>query len=178
MVRLIQSNINTREEIIFELMDIEREVYDIKYRGEFQAIRERFRQFPDMFILAYDSEKIIGYFCFIPISERLYEEMTIKGIFHDDDILPVDIASLEECYHIYLLSVAIYKQYQNTGIAEEMMEKFETLLKTSSYRKVKDVIASTVTADGEKYIRRYGYKIISDKQSLGFKIYQKSIGAK
>ena len=100
MLSVIASNYETKESIISELMEIENEVYAEDMRGEYESIKARFEKFPEMFFLAYDRDRIVGYFCFFPISQKLYEEMVNKGCFRDDDIEPEDIVPLQETRHV------------------------------------------------------------------------------
>lgn len=73
--------------------------------------------------MAYDEDEIVGYFCFFPITQKIYDDVMYKGYFRDDDIKAEDILPMETARHIYLLSVALYKEYQDKGIADKMMEK-------------------------------------------------------
>lgn len=176
MIKIICSDENTDEKIIYRLMDIEAKEYEPCWRGEFSSIRERFIKYPEMFYLVYDGEELVGYFCYFPISQKLYEDIAVKFQFHDDDILPDDIVPIKEASHLYLLSVVILKQYQDTGVADEIMKMFENFISQKRQEGVyiKDVIASTVTNAGEKFVKRYGYELMYEQRQLeGFKIYKK-----
>ena len=62
MVTVTASNSDTKEDIIYELMEIESAVYPENMRGEYASIKARFQKWPEMFFLAYDQDKIVGYF--------------------------------------------------------------------------------------------------------------------
>lgn len=124
--------------------------------------------------MAYHQDKIVGYFCFFPISQKIYDDITHMGCFRDDDIKPEDILSLETARHIYILSVALYQEFQNKGIADKMMAEFENLIykRNAEGCQIEDIIATTVTDDGEKFVKRYGFKLHFDNwKKERFKIY-------
>ncbi|MCR4642124.1 MAG: GNAT family N-acetyltransferase [Lachnospiraceae bacterium] len=151
-------------------MAIETEVYVEDMRGEYDNILARFRKYPEMFFIAYDEDHVVGYFCFFPICQKLYDQI-MEGLFRDDDITPAEIVPIEEARHMYILSVAILKEYQDTGIADEMMRRFEEVI---SRHHIQNVLASTVTEDGEKYAIRYGYRMFCDRlEQAGYRIYVK-----
>ena len=174
MVTITASNSDTKEDIIYELMEIESAVYPENMRGEYASIKARFQKWPEMFFLAHDQDKIVGYFCFLPISQRVYDDVIHRGCFRDDDIAPEDILTLETARHVYILSVALYQKFQNKGIADKMMEEFEKLVydKNAEGCRIEDIVAATVTADGEKLAKRYGFKLHFDNwEKEGFKVY-------
>lgn len=180
MVEIIASNRNTEEEIFHEVMDIEAEVYTDDMRGDYQSIQSikgRFNKYPEMFFLACEDGKIVGYFCFFPICQKLYEEIVHMGYFRDDDIKPEDIVSIETAKHIYIFSVAVYKKYQDTGLADEMMKQFEMFIDKCKEEgsQIENVIATTVTDDGEKFAKKYGFNLHLDRRQEGFKIYLKEL---
>lgn len=178
MVRVIASNCDTKEDIIYALMKIERAVYSENMRGEYESIKARFQKYPEMFFLAYDEDEIVGYFCFFPITQRIYDDVMYKGCFRDDDIKAEDILPMETARHIYLLSVALYKEYQDKGIADKMMEEFQILIdkRNKDGGQIEDIIATVVTDDGEKFAERYGYKLHFDNwEKEGYKIYVRRI---
>lgn len=49
MVRVIASNCDTEEDIIYALMKIESGVYSENMRGEYESIKVRFQKYPEMF---------------------------------------------------------------------------------------------------------------------------------
>lgn len=176
MVKVIASNRDTKEDIIYELMKIESAVYSEDMQGEYESIKARFQKYPEMFYLAYDENEVVGYLCYFPISQGVYDDIMYKGHFRDDDIEPKDIPPLETAKHVYFLSIALYPEYQNQGIADKMMEAFEKLIHEKNVKEcqIEDVIATTVTYDGEKFVKRYGFNLHLDKwEKEKFKVYAK-----
>ncbi len=178
MFTIVASNKDTKEDIINEIIKIENEVYEESMRGDYKSIKARFYKYPEMFFLAYIENKIVGYFCFFPISQKLYEDIVCKKEFRDSDIIPEDIVPFEETSHIYALSIAILKNYQNLGIGKALMDNFENFIgnkKLEGYD-IEDIIATVVSKDGEKCAIKNGFELCHDVwDEKGYKIYIKRI---
>lgn len=175
-LRIDYSDFLTPSTIIYDLIQIETDVYIPDFRGEFDSIEKRFNQFKEMFVLAYDGEEIIGYLCYFPISKSLHDELLYQEGFHDDDILPKDVKSFEESSYVYLLSVALLKKYQGLGIGRKMYEAFEAKMKeeVSKGHVIDDIIASVVTDQGENLLVKNGYELIHDYMETDqYKLYKK-----
>ena len=123
-IRILSSDAHTDDSIIPELMKIEADVYAPDFRGGYDSICARFHKDREMFVLACDGERIVGYLCFFPISKKLHGEIIHETAFRDDDILPEDITGFGKNNYIYLLSIALYKSYQGQGIGKRMMNTF------------------------------------------------------
>lgn len=168
------SDSNTPDTIIRDLMRIEENVYPPEYRGEYSPIQKRFAKNREMFVLARDDDFIIGYLCFMPINDELFHQIADEGRFHDDDITPDSITRYMPGSHIYLLSVAVLKKYQDTSVAEGMTKAFFEFLdrKSDAGAPPADILAATVTPSGEKYIKRLGFTLLHDYfDREGYKIY-------
>ncbi|TAH62416.1 MAG: hypothetical protein EWM50_05500 [Gottschalkiaceae bacterium] len=151
---------DVKENIIQEILDIESAVYDKKYRGTYESIQARYNKNKDTFILAYDNNKMIGYLCFLPITDILYDEIISANRFHDDNISAENITNFYDKVNLYLISIAIIPAYQDTDVIKEMTYAFFTLLNDMRERNIciNNIIASAVTNDGEKYLIRLGFK--------------------
>ena len=154
----------TSDQVIYELMKIEEDVYKPEYRGEYEAICKRFRRYREMFVLAYDGNKIIGYLCYFPVSHGMHEAILSEGAFHDDDIQPEDVMPLGDKNEIYILSTALYKSYHGKGIGRAMMNAFLHKMKEEKEkgREIRDIIASVVTEQGERVAREFGFELVKD----------------
>ena len=178
MIKILSSSCKTSDDIIHDILKIENEVYTEDMRGDFESIKARFNKYPEMFFLAYDEDKKVGYFCYFPISQKLYEEIVYDKAFRDGDIKSEDIVSIEETSHIYALSIAIYKNYQNMGIGKAIMKKFDDFIKMkcSEGCKIKDIVATVVSSDGEKCAKQNGFQLCHDMwREKSYKIYKKNI---
>lgn len=171
-----RSNEHTSEDIVMDIMEIEEEVFKYYHRGSYQAILDRFRKFKDMFVLAYDGDRVVGYLNYFPITEELYSKIFEGNELQDDNIEPESICDLKDCKYIYLMSVAVNKDYQNKGIGNRMVSAFNDII----YRYIDDginisnIITSTVTKYGENLIKSYDFKEVNGYQRIGdFKVYMK-----
>lgn len=172
-IQIRYSDSNTSEELIYELMSVEADAYSPEYRGEFESIRQRFLKFKDMFILAYDGDKLIGYLCYFPISRSLHDEVLFNHIFHDDDIESNDVMAIGKRNYIYLISICLIKAYQKKGIGQELMNAFLEKLKeyNSCGNTIVDVLAAVVTEAGEGIAKVNGMSEICDETLKDYKLF-------
>ncbi len=157
---IIKYSRDIKENIIQDLIDIESKVYEEKYRGEYQSIKARYQKNNDTFVLAYDKERMIGYLCFIPISNILYNDLIGTNNFHDDDIKPEDITQYYDNVNLYIISIAILPSYQDTEVIREMTKAFFIFLKEKREQNIciNNILASAVTVDGTKYLEKLRFK--------------------
>lgn len=167
------SDKDTESSIIYDLMDIERDVYEEKDRGHFDSIEKRFNNNKEMFILLYDVDKLIGYLCYFPISKELHDKILKAGDFYDDNIESKDVVEYSKENYIYLISIALYKKYHHQGLGQMMMDSFFDKLKEkkSSGHEIKDILASAISPQGEKILEKYNFKLIQNKiNEYGYKL--------
>ncbi len=171
---LTYSDNETSEDIVYDLMKVEESAYEPEYRGEYDSILRRFRKYKEMFVLASCRGRIVGYLCFFPISRRLHDDIMYSDTFHDDDIAESDVMHLGASNNIYLLSVALMKEYQNQGIGKRMMESFFARMRQYAGNgcDIEDILASVVTGQGESLAREFNMKEIKNNmQSKGYKLF-------
>ncbi len=173
-IQMINSDIHTNPQIIRELMRIEDAVYEEEYRGAFDSIKARFEKFPEMFILAYDGDELIGYFCWFPITKHLHDRIVSDEALFDDDICPEDVTGFGEENYIYIISAAIMPAYQNHDLGTEMMKRFMEILKhqKAEGRNTRDVLTSVVSLKGEKLVQKHGFDMVADRKESGYKLYK------
>lgn len=173
-IRIINSNASTKVQIINDLMEIEKAVYEEEYRGEFDPIKARFEKFPEMFILAYDGDKLIGYFCWFPISKSLHDRILTDKALFDDDISPDDVVSIGKDNYVYIISTAILPKYQNNNTGTEMMQRFFQILRANNKKGLKtlDVLTSVISEEGERLVRSNGFIMAEDRVGNGYKLYR------
>lgn len=159
---IIKYSKDVDENIISDLIRIESLAYEEKYRGEYESIEARYKKNKDTFILAYDQGMMVGYLCFLPISDTLYHEILEIDTLHDDDISPSDVMQFYDGVNVYIVSISIIPQYQNTEAVKEMTNAFFQVLKEKRQENIciNDLLASAVTYDGEKYLKNQGFKKI------------------
>ena len=149
------SNYKTDEEIIRGVMAVEEDVYPADMRGNFDNICKRFAKFPDMLIYAEDGGRLVGYLCYFPISDSLYETILTSDILQDDNILPRDVMGWEESKHVYIISIAVMKEYQRQGVATALVKKFSQIIKEHT---VVDILTTAIIPE---LAQRYGAEIVN-----------------
>ena len=163
----------TQSDIIYDLMNIEKDVYKESERGHFDSIEKRFKRNREMFVLLYDFNKLIGYLCFFPITKRLHDKILHNDNFYDDNIEAEDVVSYERLNYIYFISIALYKKYHGLGLGTKMMDAFMMKLRERNNNGyiIKDVLASAVSIQGETITKKYGFKLLNDmSEQLGYKL--------
>lgn len=150
------------DDIIKNVMAIENIVYSPEYRGEFESIKARMCFCPQMLFLAYDGDEMIGYLCWIPVLQDLYESIATDGELHDDDVIPEQMLNAEVTRCILLVSVAVLPEYQRYGVATEMMAQFEDYIKHSvdSKYKTHHIVTCAVSDSGNALANYCGYTLV------------------
>ncbi len=176
MFTIEQSSKEIDKNVVLKVMDIESKVYKKEDRGDFNNIIRRLDKYPEMLVLARYDNEIVGYLCYFPISERLHEEIIKSGNYFDDNIEPKDVKKFEKKNYIFLISIAIYPEYQNKGVADMMMEYMNNhiLLEEKKGNIVEDILTIVISKDGEKLAERYGFEFMA-KTEEGYKVYRKVI---
>lgn len=176
-VTITHSGTPISDEIIYGVMDVERNVFKPEDRGTRSAIMRRMEKYPEMLILAEVNTKIVGYLCYFPISEKLFLDITDNGNYRDDDIPPEDVVPFSSNTHLFIISAAIYPEYQNRGIVDAMMNYLSTQVqnKCADGYSVSDITTIAISPDGERLATRYGFHLhFGDNPE--YKVYKKLWG--
>lgn len=175
-VTITHSNVPICEEIISGVMAVEEKVYKPEDRGTQSSILRRMEKYPEMLILAQVDGKIVGYLCYFPISEKLYTDIVQNGSYHDDDIQPEDVVPFSKHTHLFVISAAIYPEFQNSGVAGRMMQYLDEQVKSKREEgyKVQDITTIAISPDGERLATRYGFQLHSDN-GREYKVYKKML---
>lgn len=111
------------------------------------------------------TQKIIGYFSVLPITEEIYNKI-ICGDFKDKDFTPDSIEQyiFSNFYRIYVAGVGIDPEYQNTGafikLYNALIDLFLFLAKEREIY-ISEILAEASTKQGEKFCKMVGMKKIS-----------------
>ncbi len=161
-------------DVICKVMDIESKVFKPEDCGDFTHIVKRMERYPEMLILAKHHDEIVGYLCYFPISEKLHKQIMYSGSYFDDNIEPADVKRFERKNHVFIISAAIYPEYQNKGIADMMMEYMNRILEMEENKgnMIEDILTIVISEDGEKLVKRYHYSLIAETKEA-YKIYRK-----
>ena len=106
-IKIIQTNSMTEDGVIYDIMKIEEAVYEEQYRGKYEAIRERFYAFKDIFFIAYHEGEVVGNLIFYPINEKIYKDVSVNGNYHEDDLRSIDVVKIEDAKYLMLSSIAV-----------------------------------------------------------------------
>jgi GNAT superfamily N-acetyltransferase len=152
-------------ELINLLLDIDSVVYDEDLQGNFEDIYGRFKANRDMFVLLYNKELLIGYMCFFPITDELYERIKEEDRLFDTDINGTQILDYKpnNSYKLYVLSAAIRPEYQGKGYFRLLSDGFNQFITEKREKNITFISALTTS------VSEAGYAIV---KKLGFEEYK------
>jgi len=147
--------------LISSILEIDALVYPDHLRGTFDEVYGRFKANRDMFVLLLDAEDIIGYICFFPVKDALYD-----SILNEDRIFDSDISSdMIEAYvpnkthKLYFISAVIHPSYQGRGLSNLLVDGLCQFLVGKSKEGISfsTALATSVTPEGEFLCKRLGF---------------------
>ncbi|MDR1803309.1 MAG: GNAT family N-acetyltransferase [Treponema sp.] len=152
----------SRDNIFDSIQEIDRSVFHENGLSDKQSDIDRYEAYKDSYIFALDDNKIIGYFCYFPITEEFYKSI-IEGIkVYDGDIASSDICNLNNnSNYIFLLSAAILPDYQKKGISRQFSEIF---MEEISRIKIREIVSYAFTEGGERLLNILGLKKYKDME--------------
>ncbi|MBD5455314.1 MAG: toll/interleukin-1 receptor domain-containing protein [Lachnospiraceae bacterium] len=108
------------------------------------------------------SKKIVGYFTLLPITEDTYN-LILSGDFMDKEFTTDSIVQYEApgIYILYVASVAIHPQYQNTNAFLELYNAvIDVVISLAQQREIyfSQILAEASTKQGEKLCKIMGMK--------------------
>ncbi|WMJ22896.1 hypothetical protein RBG61_13025 [Paludicola sp. MB14-C6] len=146
---------NINNNFIEQILEIDNTIYPDYMCGSYESINQRFKKNQDSYILVYDDKKVIGYFCFFPIVNNLYELILKSNKMFDDNILPKDICEYSSFNNLFLISVAILPEYQDKKSIILLTNGFKQFLKEKLEEGcvINSITATAVSEDGKKLLR-------------------------
>jgi len=163
----VKSSDNLDIEFINDILDIDASVYPKNLQGTFDEISDRFKANKDIFNLLYDDDKIIGYSCFFPIKEILYEMIINENRVFDSDIPGIYLEQYApfNTYKLYLISAVIRPEYQGQGLSKYLINGFYDFIKNKKRENIlfSNALSTSVTLSGKKMLEKMGFHI---KKSL------------
>jgi len=146
----------SRQDIFDSIQEIDRSVFHDNGLATQQSDIDRYEAYKDSYIFALCEGKIIGYFCYFPITEKFHKSV-IEGIkVYDGDIESTDICNLKDDFnYIFLLSAAIRPEFQKMGISRQFYEIF---IEEFSKIKIKDMVSYAFSEGGEHLLNHIGLK--------------------
>ena len=152
----------SRENIFDSIQEIDHAVFHENGLADKQSDIDRYEAYKDSYIFALDGNKIVGYLCYFPITEKFYNSVIKGEKVYDGDIANSDICNINDnSNYIFLLSVAILPGYQKKGISKQFSE---ILIREFSGIKIKDMVSYAFTAGGEHFLSILGLKKCKDME--------------
>ena len=159
----IKRSKNIKTDFIKDIMCLDSLAYNEDMQGTYDSISNRFKKNKESYILAYDNKKLIGYICFFPISDELYNEMLVSDTMKDDDISPDDIVSYKEGkkHNIFIISIVIDPSYRDKEAIKLITNEFIKFIKEKNENDyiIDKVLGTTVSDDGFKFATRLNFKV-------------------
>lgn len=159
----IKRSKNIKTDFIKDIMCLDSLAYNEDMQGTYDSISNRFKKNKESYILAYDNKKLIGYICFFPISDKLYNEMLVSDTMKDDDISPDDIVSYKKGkkHNIFIISIVIDPSYRDKEAIKLITNEFIKFIKEKNENDciIDKVLGTTVSDDGFKFATRLNFKV-------------------
>ena len=157
----IQSISDLDIKLINNILKIDALVYPEHLQGSFDEVHARFNANREMFVLLYDESEIIGYICFFPIVDTLYESILSEDKMFDSDIPSEMIQAYEphKTYKLYVISAVIHPDYQGKGLSRLLVDGFHKFLLDKNKKGINfsSALATSVTSEGEALCRKLGF---------------------
>lgn len=147
---------------LLEVLSVDNEVYEKNLTGSFESVSKRYKKNKEMFIFALDDEeKLCGYICFFPISEKLTNELEHNAVMFDDNISAEDVKEYAKNRrnNVFVISVALYSKAQGQGIGSALIKEMFAFLNFLSVRGylLGNVYATTTCLQGEKLFAKFDF---------------------
>lgn len=153
------------ENRLLEILKLDEIVYKKEFTGTLKSVSERYKKNTKMFILAIDdNDKICGYICFFPISNKLTLEIEKKDMLFDDNITKDDVKpyNKKKINNIFIISIVVYPKYQKMSIGSSLMKEMFLYLDSLSITGYKfgSLYATITSIDGKRLFSKFNFKNI------------------
>lgn len=160
------------EDFLEGIKPVDYACYDRKYWGQLPAAQARYRKNPRSYVFVTDDDSasdggsgpasVAGYINFFPCEEGLYLDNVLRSpVIRDDDIRPEEVAPWRhEANHVYVYSLAIHPDYQNTDAIKVLTRGFRDCLRRLEGEgfPISDIDGTTISPHGSKAARRWGFR--------------------
>ncbi len=145
-----------------EMELLEKQFYDAEYITPAQEAFEWYKKYPYSVIAIQADDKIAGFINMFPISDSVFYKLKI-GSFNDKNLTVNDIIDIDmpqnAPLHMFLSCIVTAKEYRNAGITKLLLKK--AVEQYSHKKQLFDfILMDTVTASGNKFAQKYGFKPI------------------
>jgi len=151
-----------QEDFIKDVEYLDSIVFPKELCGTYSSDRKRYLKDKDSYILLRESDTLVGYINFFPVSTHLYNHILTSSEIMDDNIIPDDIYlySKEEPNRLYILSVVISPEYQNSNAVNVLANAFIVFLrdKENTGYPIERLLVSCISEDGSKLFSRLRFR--------------------
>lgn len=114
------------------------------------------------------TQKIIGYFTVLPVTDQLYSDIQ-SGYFKDNDLSTYNLRKYDvpDFYKLYIACVCIHPEYQNTSAFNKLYNALLQMMMELAVEReiyVTNIITEASTLQGEKLCKILGLKRLLNTQ--------------
>jgi len=164
--------------LIENILEIDALVYPKHLQGTFNEVFDRFKANREIFVLLYDEGEVIGYLCFFPIKESLYNSIISEDRIFDSDIESDMIEAYEagKTYRLYFISAALHPSYQGKGLSKLLVDGLRKFLaeKINEGIKFSTALATSVSPEGEALCKKLGF-VEKKRLQSGYAVHELNI---
>ncbi len=129
---------------------------------------KRYMKNKESHILMYDNDEIVGYLCYYPISESLFDEIKYGKYYDDTYLSSNDVLVFESnrSYSVYIMSVVLHPDYQNKSLSKMFLKALKDKEKELKNKNIviSNWIAIAVSKQGERFSKSLGLEVINQKE--------------
>lgn len=167
------------ETIVKAVIELDALVYPEDLRGDTLGERARFKKDPTSFLLLKANERIVGYFCFFPITKMLQDTVFTTSKLVDNDIGPDDITPYKrgEKHMLFIISIVVHPKHRGAP-SKMLLDAFFQSVKHmhQTHYPIEAMVAYAVSGKGSSTLERFGfgkYKTVEQ----GYTLYHATIDA-
>lgn len=159
-------------DFLHEVLAIDSLIYPIDICGTYESVNERYLANRDSYLLAIEDNKIIGYFCFFPIVDALYDSIMGTDALFDDNIGYHQICEYKSSNNLMLISIAIHPAFQNKEAIVQLTNHFHQFIKAKNAAgfNIKSIVATAISVDGKNALERLGFSYLKTIQD-GYQLF-------
>lgn len=145
-------------DFIDRILEIDQSVYPKSLCGSYQSILTRFDKNTDSYLLVKAQNKIVGYMCFFPITDTLTKNMITTDLLYDDNITANDILDYSCSNTLFILSIAIVSEYQQTSAVKLLAQEFTRFIQEKKKQgfEIDSIYSIAISDDGRKFLGSLG----------------------
>lgn len=157
---------NIARYFIQDVIELDKLCYEEHLLDTFDSVYNRYLANKNSYVLIYDNDTLVGYICYFPISNTLYNKIYYDNIFVDTDIKSNDIVEYKEgeSHNIFIISIAVHPNYRHRGISQilfqGMFNRIRHLKNNGVY--INNIVAFAVSQAGEKCLLNNNFEKIKE----------------